>query len=389
MNRLSAGWGFGAAMCIAAVQGTHPAAWSAVATPGGVRAVVDGVRARTESDSSARKSIVDAILLFDAQYVDKPDWRRIVLAALRESANLRPSGELEVAEKPDHLLLLHRGPQGGENSVSFTLSVTTSSEQVVRYLAQAADFEKKFAHLGVPAIADAFIRGLNDLNGFRKDTSSRAPATGATEEVHANDLGAGRGYVRIERFRDGTADAVVRCVDELSAAGAAGIILDLRGNVGGVFRAAIDVAGLFVAREALIASSEGRLPQWNQRLTGRSTRAFPQLAVVVLVDRATAAGAEMVAGALRDWREAPLVGERTAGNGFIVGGFRLSNDAHLLLPVARWSTPKGVKVDGVGLSPDVAVPGPAGAESSGGDRSRDRQLSRAIDALTRILSSSR
>ncbi len=187
MNRLSAGWGFGAAMCIAAVQGTHPPAWRAVAAPGGVRAIVDGVRARTESDSSARKSIVDAILLFDAQYVDRPDWRRIVLAALRESANLRPSGELEVAEKPDHLLLLHRGPEGDENSVSFAFSVTTSSEQVARYLAQAADFEKKFAHLGVPAIADAFIRGLNDLNRSRKDTSSHAPATGATEEVHANE----------------------------------------------------------------------------------------------------------------------------------------------------------------------------------------------------------
>ena len=119
-----------------------------------------------------------------------------------------------------------------------------------------------------------------------------------------------------------------------------GLILDLRENRGGLLNEAVEVAGHFLRKDQTVVSHRGRSEpeQVFRAKTGNRGRQYP---VVVLVNRNTASASEIVAGALQDHDRAWVIGENTFGKGLVQAQFPLSEDAALLLTIARYYTPSG------------------------------------------------
>ena len=160
------------------------------------------------------------------------------------------------------------------------------------------------------------------------------------------------GVVEVSAFSVGTAVLLRRELDQLQQQGATGIVLDLREDPGGLLTQAVNVASLFIDHGVVVSLRGAHQPQQVLRaIPGTATK----LPLVVLVDRYTASAAEIVAAALRDNHRATVVGERTFGKALVQAVDPLDNGAALELSIARYSTPSGQDLSGVGLTPQIAV----------------------------------
>jgi len=158
--------------------------------------------------------------------------------------------------------------------------------------------------------------------------------------------------VRVGAFTRGVGRQVRAAVDQAPDRHRGGILLDLRGNPGGLLDEAVETASAFL-RDGLVATYErqGR-PAERMNVTRPGDAATP---LVVLVDAGTASAAEVVAGSLRDRDRAVIVGSRTYGKGSVQEPIRLEDGSAIELTTGRYRTPNGRNLDGVGIDPDVAV----------------------------------
>ncbi|HLU26469.1 MAG TPA: S41 family peptidase [Longimicrobiales bacterium] len=151
----------------------------------------------------------------------------------------------------------------------------------------------------------------------------------------------GVGYVEIRHFSERTTDDLRQAIDRLRSEGMRGLILDLRHNPGGLLDQGVSVADLFLDRGKVVVETRGRMAMLNQKYTAVSPDMYPDLPIVVLVDRASASASEIVAGALQDHDRALVIGETTFGKGSVQSVFPLANGNYLKLTTARWYTPVG------------------------------------------------
>ena len=154
-------------------------------------------------------------------------------------------------------------------------------------------------------------------------------------------LDGGIGYVPLQIFSETSPREVRDAVEALQVEGLRGLILDLRGNPGGVLDAGVGVSDLFLDRDQAIVETRGRAPGQNETYSASTREAFRDLPVVVLVDERSASASEIVAGALQDHDRALLVGRRTWGKGSVQSLYTLSSGDVLKLTTARWYTPVG------------------------------------------------
>jgi carboxyl-terminal processing protease len=162
-------------------------------------------------------------------------------------------------------------------------------------------------------------------------------------------------YLRITSFQERTHDDLVKAIETLqkTSGGLKGIILDLRNNPGGLLDQAVDVSDLFI-KEGVIVSTEGRSRKMDERrATGKGP--YFDLPIVVLVNGGSASAAEIVAGALQDYKRAFLMGTQTFGKGSVQTVIDLGDESGLKLTVARYYTPKGRQIDGKGILPDEVI----------------------------------
>jgi carboxyl-terminal processing protease len=182
--------------------------------------------------------------------------------------------------------------------------------------------------------------------------------------------------VKLLSFSSGAHGRLKRELDRLLGRGADSIVLDLRGNGGGLLTEAVLVASLFV-EEGEIVSVRGRAR--SERTEEAQGDAIDEdIPVVVLVDRGSASASEIVAGALRDRDRARLVGTRTFGKGLVQEVERLSNGGVLDLTVANYYLPGGKTISTRGIKPDIRA-------RDNPDTDRDEALPVALDALAREL----
>ncbi len=169
------------------------------------------------------------------------------------------------------------------------------------------------------------------------------------------------GYVRLASITQHAAGQLEDVVERLTRRGARALVLDLRGNGGGLFEEGVNVASLFLPHDVVVASLAGRGSSPAQVYRAKKSR-WPTMPMTLLVDAGTASAAEVVAAALREHRRALLVGEPTYGKGVVQRVVRLTPDLALRLTTARWLTPNGhelVRRTGTGaaatggLRPDV------------------------------------
>ena len=175
--------------------------------------------------------------------------------------------------------------------------------------------------------------------------------------VRAEPLPGRYGYVRITHFSDSTPgdfDAAVLALQSASQAPLRGLVLDLRDNPGGVLESAVGVADSFLD-SGMIVRADGRTSEARFEMDATQGDLLAGAPVVVLVDRGSASGAEIVAGALRDHGRATLMGERTYGKGSVQTVMPLSNGEALKLTTSRYYTPSGRSIQERGLEPDVKI----------------------------------
>ena len=149
------------------------------------------------------------------------------------------------------------------------------------------------------------------------------------------------GYVDVSVFSDSTAREVSAAVDSLMRMGMRSLVLDLRGNPGGLVEQGAAVADLFLDRGQQIVTLRGRTAESNRTFTDSVPQRWPALPIVVLVDRGSASAAEIVAGALQDHDRAIVVGATTYGKGSAQSVFDAGTAGALKLTTSLWFTPVG------------------------------------------------
>ena len=147
------------------------------------------------------------------------------------------------------------------------------------------------------------------------------------------------GYVPLSRFSEQTTDDIANSVQALEKQGAKGIILDLRGNPGGILEEAFSMSNLFLPKGKELLSVRGR-GEFEKYVAQRDPLA-PNIPLVVLVDGGSASASEIVAGALQDYDRALVVGTTSFGKGLVQSVYNLDGGYALKITTGKWYTPSG------------------------------------------------
>jgi len=184
-------------------------------------------------------------------------------------------------------------------------------------------------------------------------------------------------YIKIHQFNQILSSEFKKMAIEVLNSSADRIILDLRNNPGGYLDVAQEIASWFL--------KEGEIVVWQDLGPGKGRKAFKakgpgkfaQFPVVVLINKGSASGAEIVAGALRDNRGIKLVGETSFGKGSVQEQVFLKDGSSLKITVAKWLTPNGDSINEKGLEPDVNVE----MTEEDFDEGKDTQLEKALEII--------
>lgn len=174
------------------------------------------------------------------------------------------------------------------------------------------------------------------------------------------------GLIRIAMFNEHTGDDFVKKLNELEAAGMKSLVLDLRDNPGGLLDQAVVVSRHLVPKGPIVSV----VMKDGSRETHTSSLEKTKFPLVVLVNQGSASASEIVAGAVQDTQAGTLVGTKTYGKGSVQTVIRMDSDTAIKLTIAKYLTPAGRSINGIGIEPDVVLPL---------DEEVDNQLERAIE----------
>jgi carboxyl-terminal processing protease len=166
-------------------------------------------------------------------------------------------------------------------------------------------------------------------------------------------------YIRLTQFQKRAAHAVeeslAKLKKEAGKEGLAGIVLDLRSNPGGLLDQAVDVSSIFL-KEGIVVSTEARDPQ-NKDIRYVKKQGFKDLEtpLAVLINGSSASASEIVAGAIQDHQRGPVVGQQSFGKGSVQTVAQLDGGTGVKLTIAQYLTPKGRRIQGVGIAPDITI----------------------------------
>jgi len=148
------------------------------------------------------------------------------------------------------------------------------------------------------------------------------------------------GYVPLSTFNENAAEELEKAIRDVTRRGAKGVIVDLRGNPGGILDQSLTVSNLFLKSGMEIASVRARSGE-SQSYVARAQPALPTTPLIVLVNERSASASEIVAGALQDHDRAVIIGQTTFGKGLVQSVFNLDGGYALKLTTAKWYTPSG------------------------------------------------
>jgi carboxyl-terminal processing protease len=209
---------------------------------------------------------------------------------------------------------------------------------------------------------------------IRVESVSTTPPGGTLKDDSGNDV-TDLAYVQIQEFTSHTEEELTPVLRDISQDGYRGLILDLRGNPGGLLDTVVGVADMFLDKGTILVevSRNGDERSFNARSGGEAV----DIPLVVLVDQFSASGAEVLSAAIHDNGRGVLMGEKTFGKGTVNIARPLSDGGALFVTIARWLTPERVQIDEVGIHPDIEV----ALSDEDINLRRDTQLLRAIDYL--------
>lgn len=166
------------------------------------------------------------------------------------------------------------------------------------------------------------------------------------------------GYVYLTSFTDKSASDVRDAIITLKNNGAKALILDLRGNTGGLLDQAVEIVNFFVPRGSKVVSTKGKVKQSDKEYTATKNPIVPDMPLAVLIDRGSASASEIVSGALQDLDRAVLIGERSFGKGLVQSVRDLAYNTKLKVTTGKYYIPSGRCIQALDYShrnPDGSV----------------------------------
>ncbi len=158
-------------------------------------------------------------------------------------------------------------------------------------------------------------------------------------------------YLWIDRFRDETDQEVEEAVVEIVREGYSGLVLDVRGNLGGILSTTVSIASLFLEEGLVLYQVDAQGVRTDMEVSGGGIAT--EMPLVVLVDGVSASSSEVLAGALQDHGRAVVIGTQTFGKGSVNELKELGSGSALYVTAALWYTPNGRLIEGEGLQPDI------------------------------------
>lgn len=191
------------------------------------------------------------------------------------------------------------------------------------------------------------------------------------------------GYIRLTEFREDSYQEFEKGLKELKAKGADSLVVDLRNNPGGLLNVAINVAEIFLPEGQMIVSTKGRQEAQNivNKSSNKSTD-YISWPIVVLINGGSASGSEIVAGALKDDKRAVIVGEKSFGKGSVQSVIPLPDGSGLRLTTAKYYTPSGISIHGIGIVPDVVVEKISPPEEPKDKDNKNQDIEKVFDEIT-------
>ncbi|MDD7795654.1 S41 family peptidase [Clostridium sp. 'White wine YQ'] len=214
-------------------------------------------------------------------------------------------------------------------------------------------------------------KGTFDLT-LTRDTISVKSVKG---EIIENGIA----LVSISSFDEHTDKEFIDTLNSLKSKGMKGIILDLRGNPGGYLSTAVNVVSQFIDKSKVIVSTKDKYN--NEEKSVSKGGNFINTPLVVLTDEGTASAAEIVSGALKDYKAATLVGTKTFGKGVVQSPIEMNDGTLLKVTISKWYTPNGNNIHKTGIMPDIQVEYPKELQTSPYNRSKDPQFEKALDVI--------
>ena len=367
-------------------------------------------------------------------YVDGGDltYQKLVYAALKGMVNeLDPHSEFL---EPDGYKDLQNETQGQFGGVGIVIGIKDEVLTVISPMEDTPGFKagiltgdrivkiegKSTERMSVPDAA----KKLRGEPGTEVTFTVQRPSTGATKDYTlkravinvdmAKDINGRKqfplgenkiGYVRLTQFGEKAGDELEAALRKLKGQGMQALILDLRGNPGGLLDQAVEVCEKFLPKGQLVVSTEGRNKSADtaHRALGRGDE-LKGMPMVVLVNFGSASAAEIVAGCLQDLKRAVILGEKTFGKGSVQSIMPLQNGAALRLTTAKYYTPSHKVIHEHGITPNIEVlmsdeeeramaikRSPGGVESlepkdrEAVEKLSDPQFDRAMDVLKGIM----
>ena len=338
-------------------------------------ALVTGGWLMERGDHAAPRDVASQARLFDGVF---QHLRRDYVDTLADSILYRraSAGVVEELHDPHSTFLdparldrLDESTSGHYAGVGIQMDVRDSGITVVSTLpgtpaerAGIASGDRIVTIEGRPTLGLTSEEALKSLRGSagsvvhvsveRPGVLSRLPFTLTRSVIEVNPVqhamllpGSSIGYVDLTIFSAAAAPDLAKAVDSLRAAGARSLVLDLRGNPGGLLDQGVGVADLFLDQGQAIVATRGRGPHDTQKFTDRAPQRYAGMPVVVLTDSGTASASEIVAGALQDHDRAVVVGTATYGKGSAQQVFRLGAEGAVKLTTALWYTPSGRSIN--------------------------------------------
>lgn len=216
--------------------------------------------------------------------------------------------------------------------------------------------------LGIVSEGDGRVR---DVKITRDEIHTESVITGSIGDI---------AYIGLTQFEENTVNEFTEAMK--AAAGKKGLILDLRGNPGGILEAAVGISDQLLPEADIVSAKDNRDKEVFHYTSDEASWNKP---IVVLVNGGSASASEIVAGALKDNKAATLVGEKTYGKGVVQTLVPLPVGGGIKLTTSEYFTPSGVSIQDKGIEPDVKVSLPEDVKAIGLEhRDQDTQLQKAI-----------
>ena len=189
------------------------------------------------------------------------------------------------------------------------------------------------------------------------------------------------GYISLAQFIEDVGTKVETAVADLKEQGARGIILDLRNNPGGLLNEAVDVSSVFIDEGVIVSVKQKdeteKVLEVNQKI-----KAHTEIPLIVLINKGSASGSEIVAGAVQDYERGKLMGTTTFGKGVVQSVIPLENGSAVSLTTARYYTPDGNYIHEKGVTPGIKVELDLEAAQDDGS---DNQLDQAVEEMKNMI----